>query len=84
MALTRNVRLYMAVMTLTGVGVLLALRGWGPPVTPDFVFWLPLLGGIALIPTAGYCQICIARNVTVNMGGAVMMPSNLDASASRH
>lgn len=73
MRLSRSVRVYMGAVILAGGGGLLLLRGWGAPLTPDLVFWLPLLAGIALVPGAGYCQICIAKNVTVNMASAVMM-----------
>lgn len=73
MRLSRSVRVYMGAVILGGGGLLLLLRGWGAPIRPDLVFWLPLLAGIALVPGAGYCQICIARNVTVNMASAVMM-----------
>lgn len=73
MQLSRPVRAYMGGMILGGGGLLLLLRGWGPPASHDLAFWLPLLGGIALIPAAGYCQICIGKNVTVNMASTVMM-----------
>ena len=73
MQLSRAVRVYMSGTILAGGGLLLLLRGWGPPVSPDLVFWVPLLAGIALIPVAGYCPICIGKNVAVNMGSAVMM-----------
>jgi len=70
---SRAVWVYMAATMMAGAGLLLLLRGWGPPVSPGSEFWLLVLGGITLIPISGYCLICLAKNVAVNMGSAVMM-----------
>ncbi|HXF81382.1 MAG TPA: HD-GYP domain-containing protein [bacterium] len=73
MSLTRAVRAYMLAVILAGGGLLLLLRGWAVPPTTNLVFWLPLFAGIGLVPVAGYCQICVAKDVTANMASAVMM-----------
>lgn len=72
MTMTREARLYIAATVIAGAALLVALRAWWPASSVDWSFWIPLLAGLALVPVAGYCPICLARYVAVNMGASVM------------
>lgn len=72
MTMTREARLYIAATVIAGAVLLVGLRAWWPAPSINPAFWIPLLAGVALVPVAGYCPICLARYVAVNMGSSVM------------
>jgi hypothetical protein len=78
MEYSHSVRVYVGVVTVAALASLTALGRWEDAVSPPGIEGLlVLLVGIVAIPAAGYCLICIARNVAVNMAGTVMFAMTL-------
>lgn len=73
MEYSRAVKLFVGVVTSAALVMLVALSRWEGSVPSLHAESLLLLAlGIAAIPVAGYCPICIGRNIAVNMAGTVM------------
>jgi len=72
MQASRSAYAYMAGTVLAGVLLLVALRPGSAVALPGVALGIPLAGAVILIPIAGYCPICLGRNVAVNMGSSVM------------
>ncbi len=68
-----SVRLYVGLVSGAALGLLATLMLIEGPVAPSGAAGLLLFGlGTAAIPVAGYCPVCIGKNIAVNMAGAVM------------
>lgn len=74
MEYSRSMRFYVGVVTAVALALLVTLGRLQTPASwllkPESLLLLTL--GVAVIPVAGYCPICIGRNVAVNMAGTVM------------
>jgi HD-GYP domain-containing protein (c-di-GMP phosphodiesterase class II) len=67
------VQFYVGAVTVAALAFLTALSRWhGAGSPPEIGGLLVFVLGIVAIPPAGYCLICIGRNVAVNMAGTVM------------
>ncbi len=73
MEYSRSVRFYIGAVTAAALALLVTLGRWENTASWLNAESLLLFAlGVAAIPVAGYCPICIGRNVAVNMAGTVM------------
>jgi len=73
MEYSRSVRFYIGAVTAAALALLVILGRWENTASWLNAESLLLFAlGVAVIPVAGYCPICIGRNVAVNMAGTVM------------
>ncbi len=69
---SKQLRFYVALVSVAALGLVGALAAKTGSLVLDPRSLALFALGTAAIPLAGYCPICIGRNVAVNMAGAVM------------
>lgn len=69
---SKQLRFYVALVSVAALGLVGALAAKTVSLVFDPRSLALFALGTAAIPLAGYCPICIGRNVAVNMAGAVM------------